>query len=355
MNAHQKSSMLVIVYDSVTNSVFESQVYAPLIAMHEAGIAKEITIATFESNPAAAGRAIGPLKHPAIRFLVLKRLPLVSRATLLLAAAQLFAVTRDRTYTVVRARGPLAGVIGQWLGWFFWLTGKRTRLVVQARGLCAEEFRFACEQQELTPGKRLIAWWRKRLFKAIERRAYAWDAATIIEAVSAPLASHLEQTYASNPERIVIAAYDGVPSLPPAYIAVQKAKMHAVLGIPPQRTVFCYSGSCKPWQCAEETIAWFEKEIATGVDGHLVIFSQDTEAFKRLVAQHGLPADRVVVHAVAPSQLLDYLCVADVGILLRKPDIVNWVSRPTKLLEYQAVGLKIVHNNTIGILATRSS
>jgi len=42
-----------------------------------------------------------------------------------------------------------------------------------------------------------------------------------------------------------------------------------------------------------------------------------------------------------------YLAAADYGLLFRHKDIINWVSRPTKMLEYQAVGLKIIHNNTI--------
>jgi len=34
-------------------------------------------------------------------------------------------------------------------------------------------------------------------------------------------------------------------------------------------------------------------------------------------------------------------------MLFREQTIVNWTSRPTKLLEYQAVGLEVVHNNTV--------
>jgi hypothetical protein len=46
-----------------------------------------------------------------------------------------------------------------------------------------------------------------------------------------------------------------------------------------------------------------------------------------------------------------YLAAADIGIIFRKPHIINWISRPTKILEYQAVGLKIIHNNTVAMLA----
>ena len=40
-------------------------------------------------------------------------------------------------------------------------------------------------------------------------------------------------------------------------------------------------------------------------------------------------------------------------MLVREKDIINCVSRPTKMLEYQSAGLKIVHNNTVAWLASQ--
>ena len=83
----------------------------------------------------------------------------------------------------------------------------------------------------------------------------------------------------------------------------------------------------------------------------LLILSQDAVAFQSLFARYAVPAERVRLLSVKPADLLRYLCAADAGMLLRQPDVVNWVSRPTKLLEYQAVGLHIIHNGTIAMLA----
>jgi len=67
-----------------------------------------------------------------------------------------------------------------------------------------------------------------------------------------------------------------------------------------------------------------------------------------------LPKDSYLLLSVKPNNLHKYLAACDVGLLFREKDIINWVSRPTKMLEYQSVGLKIEHNNTIAWLANQS-
>ena len=59
------------------------------------------------------------------------------------------------------------------------------------------------------------------------------------------------------------------------------------------------------------------------------------------------------ITTISHADIYRYLAAADAGIVLRESHPINWVSRPTKILEYQAAGLAIVHNNTIGYI-TRS-
>ncbi|MFH1832527.1 MAG: hypothetical protein ABH827_07080, partial [bacterium] len=70
---------------------------------------------------------------------------------------------------------------------------------------------------------------------------------------------------------------------------------------------------------------------------------------------HNLPKTAYKIISVRQEQLYEYLSCANFGFLLREEDIINWVSRPTKMLEYQAVGLKIIHNNTIAWLTEDNS
>jgi hypothetical protein len=62
-----------------------------------------------------------------------------------------------------------------------------------------------------------------------------------------------------------------------------------------------------------------------------------------------------VVRNVPHGMIYRYLAACDIGLIFREPHLINWTSRPTKVLEYQAAGLEIVHNNTIDFLQTKQT
>ncbi len=354
MNNQQKQHLLVVVYDSVTNSVFESQVFVPLVRMVTDGQVKQITLVTFEAA-LSIEKKLACFNHPAITFIICKRAPLLGIWSLSLAAVQLTLAVDFKIIDTVRARGPLAGLIAKkavrWQRFFG--ARKALPLTLQARGLCAEEHRFSSEQQGLSFGKKMVAHWRQQLYGAIERRAYRKAKGVFVEAVSEALGDYLQEHYATPPRAIILAQHDLVEMLDQHTIAGYRLQVRALLKIPQDAYVYCYSGSCKPWQCAEETVQFFMAELEQNKQVFLLILSQDISQFQKILVKHRVPTEHVCLLAVQPAQLLRYLCAADAGMLLRKPDVVNWVSRPTKLLEYQAVGLRVVHNNTIGLLAKK--
>ncbi len=79
----------------------------------------------------------------------------------------------------------------------------------------------------------------------------------------------------------------------------------------------------------------------------LVILTQDKQEFEHLVEKYQLPPDAYRIYTVPHVRMYEYLAACNIGMLFREKTIVNWTSRPTKLLEYQAVGLEVVHNNTV--------
>ena len=341
MNDH----LLMVVYDSVTNSVFESQVFVPLVRMVKGGEAARVTLVTFECDLNIKNK-LSAFTHPAITFIVLKRYPLLGIWSLRFAAKALRTLM-GQDLSGVRARGPLAGLIVKY-------AGLRVPLVIQARGLCTEEYRFTSEQKKLSWFQKIVVAWRTKLYDKIEQEAYQQAPRVMIEAVSEALGEHLQKQYATPASMITLAQHDLVEMLPADFIVARRKEIRSLLKIPADAYVFCYSGSCKPWQCAEETVQFFAQEAKVNQQAFFLILSQDVAAFQALQVQYQLPAERVCLLAVKPIELLRYLCAADAGMLLRKPDVVNWVSRPTKLLEYQAVGLRVVHNGTIGMLARKT-
>jgi hypothetical protein len=347
----ENKHLLVVLYDSVTNSVFESQVVAPIIKMQNTGRVGQITLVTFEADKKRAQHVLSRLGlMEQATVIILKRLPLVGFGSLILSTVQLCWAIRGKLFDLVRARGPFAGFLIRGLLKLGHKSLAGAEIVLQARGLCAEEYRFVCEQKKQSWLRRLVDAWRCRLFTRIEKWAYAAHNTITIEAVSKPLIDFLCARYKTNVVCCTVAQYDLLEAWPEEKVDVQRSLMRLKLGIKTDARVYCYSGSCKPWQCAPETIAWFAQEAKHEPQAFLVVFSQDVADFQALANQYHLPKDRFLIQAVLPAQLLDYLCVADVGILLRKSDVVNWVSRPTKLLEYQALGLEVMHNGTIGML-----
>ncbi len=354
MNTQQAQHLLAVIYDSVTNSVFESQVFVPLVRMLDRGEITHVTLVTFEADVTIKHR-LGALHHPAITIIVLKRYPLVGTWSLRLASWQLIISLDLASIDAIRARGSLAGLIAKHVIslWKQWYRSQTIPLTIQARGLCAEEYRFTSEQKVLSRAQKIVIAWRIKLYDIIERKSYRAATGVTIEVVSNTLGKHLQKQYITPATMITLAQHDLVEIVPPDLIARQRADIRALLTIPTDAYVFCYSGSCKPWQCAEETVLFFASEARKNAKAFFLILSQDIIAFQQLLNKYQIQPERIRLLTVKPAQLLTYLCAADAGMLLRKADVVNWVSRPTKLLEYQAVRLKIIHNNTVGQLANK--
>jgi hypothetical protein len=99
---------------------------------------------------------------------------------------------------------------------------------------------------------------------------------------------------------------------------------------------------------------YFKQQQLSKPHALLLVLTPDAFIFKQLLAEENIPAAHYRICTVAHQQMYHYLAAADIGLLFREPHLLNWVSRPTKALEYRAVGLQIIHNNTIGFLANKN-
>ncbi len=328
-----------ILYDSVTNSVFESQVLTPAIKQLEKNKNPVTTIISFERNINQAKKILKHLKLPNnLKIILNPRWYFFGTFSLWLAAKQVCHKLHTIKPISIIARGPLAGWIALNI---LQRTSPKPSLTIQARGLASEEYHFAHKVSWKNPAR----WLMYKILNDIEQSVYG--KAKTIEAVSKALKSYLVQTFKASPQAICIAK-DDIPSR----ISTEKQKewrneIRKTLKINSEQTVYCYSGSAKPWQCAQETIEFFAQQLKKDKNVILLILSRNTKVFSDYLAANNIPQKSYRLLSVQPVKLIQYLCSADFGILLRKPHIINWVSRPTKALEYQAAGLKIIHNNTI--------
>lgn len=339
---------VVVLYDSITNSVFESQVAQPFSERYPEY--SSITLVSFEQKNCDA--LINKLqeKYSKLNFVVYKRSRFFGKASLLLCALKLRLILRTFVDYDLYARGPHAGLIAQWAR-----TKNCKKLTVQARGLLAQEYVYAKKfNAKINVSRaynfflRIFIALRAGQYYRLEKHAYTMRDCSI-EAVSPALKEYLLREYGAVANSISIAEKD----IPVTIQSEQKKQwlyeIRKHLGIGDNYSVYCYNGSAKPWQCADETIDYFRN--LTTSEKFLLILTQEPESFKLLLVDAGIQPTHYALITVENSVVLyKYLSACDYGLVFRANHIVNWVSRPTKVLEYQAAGLKIIHNNTIAIL-----
>ena len=333
MSTNQKQ-LFYILYDSITNSVFESQVLAPLIKQKEADPELSITIISFEKDA-----HLTPPTVDGITFKIGKRGPFLCNLSLWPAARELKRIVAPYAQYEIVARGPFAGYIALKAA-----TKNCTHITVQARGLVAQEYLYT---QQITQRQLLVAPIRYLLFHQLEKQVYGTSQQNVtIEAVSDALKEHLVKKYNVDAERITLAHDDLPEPLIKAERLAYRGAIRSQLGIDLSALVFCYNGSYKPWQCPNETIAYFAQELTKDPEAFLLILTPDVDAFKKL-CEAELPEHAYHVCSVSQEELPVYVAACDVGLLFRHQHIINWVARPTKLLDYHQAGLTIVHNNTV--------
>ena len=367
-----------VLYDGITNSVFVSQVLQPILNLLKENNNIEITLVSFEKKRPSNKTLIELIPaHDRLNFILCRRLPFYGKSSLKLAIYQLKNLFKIIGAHKIISRGPLAGWIS--LQTVKQILSEETfnvkeknsekkyqintniKLITQARGLCAEEYRFSTQEnsEETFNVKEnfIIKKIRKSIynqFNQIEKEVYRKDSKLsfikTIESVSPALKEYLISNFNASKTQITIAKRD----LPQNINEKEKQKWRKLtrnkLNIKEDQSVYCYSGSYKPWQCIPEIIEYFCKQYEKNNKSFLLMLSPDKTKLNKFLKKNKIPKTNYAILSVKPGDLYKYMAAGDIGLLFREKDIINWVSRPTKMLEYQASGLKIVHNQTIAWL-----
>lgn len=337
--------LICVVYDSVTNPVFIGQVLTPLLNKLHKKKEENVDIISFEKDIAHAQELLATFPvHENLQITLLPQKNFLTTLSLSPAIKALRAhVAPYSTYRLI-ARGPFAGYIcNKALSPIACLS-----LIIQARGALAEEYAYTNKANST-----MLTRMRTKQYASLERTVYGragTRAITALEAVSPALQDYLIKTYDADPRRITIARSDIPATFAPATRGTWKKAVRKELGIDTKAHVYCYNGSLKPWQCPEMVIEFFKKQHEKDENSFLLVLTQDKEQYEQLLSDSGIASERFCVMTVAHNDVYRYLSACDTGLLFREKNIMNWVARPTKMLEYQAAGLAIEHNNTIAWL-----
>jgi hypothetical protein len=337
--------LIFVLYDGINNSVFHSQVLIPL-QERARNNAQPIHMVSFERQIPNTDF----MKGTTITLHTLKRLPFLGRLSMWHSTYLLRNFLKQFPSYELMARGPLAGFLCSRIA----EQGTCTKLTIQARGLLAEEYSYT-HNSFPTFVHRWWHTWRRNGLASIEQSVYGkkeHKVPTTIETVSTGLKEYLITTFKTDATSIRVSIGD-IPEIIDEHTkALWRSRAREELGIPQDMQVYCYNGSVKAWQCPDMTIAFFKEMLAKEPRSFLLLLTQDRKPFLSLLKQAGIPESHYRLMNVPHSDIYYYLAACDMGIIFRKPSIINWVSRPTKVLEYRATRLKIMHNNTIHMLSS---
>lgn len=239
----------------------------------------------------------------------------------------------------VIARGPIAGYIA--------IKAGLKNITVQARGVLTEEYQLAHANDKLI--KKLISNFRENYYRKIEVCVYT-NRSIKIEAVSEALRNFLCQRYKAVFDNIYIAELDIPQAIEPAKLTEWKLETRSKLNFQSNEYVICYSGSVKPWQHPKDLVPFLKNQLNEKSRSRLIILTDNILEFEIHLEKENVEKNRYVVTSCNHSEVYKYLAAANAGVIFRDKHIVNWVSRPTKALEYQAAGLEVIHNGTVDFL-----
>jgi hypothetical protein len=340
-----KKSVVCVIFDSIQNSVFKSQVLEPLINNYTE---HNITVVSFERYiPSAEIIKALEQEYTQVKFILYKRLPIITELSLIGPLIKLKKHLKNLPEYILVARGPLAGLISLRIYNKLYCT----KLIIQARGLLAAEYSYSTQDSKKL--KKLWHLFRFHDLLSLEKKAYKLNKIKTnnnikIEAVSNALAEYLETIFNTPRELITIAQHDIPQVIESAQINRWRKETRSELNISESAIVYCYNGSAKAWQCPKQVIEFFK--LQESQDKFLLILTQDANIFSNLLKEAQLESNLYLIKSVEHEQIYKYLAACDIGLIFREAHLLNWISRPTKVLEYKSVGLKIIHNNTVKCL-----
>ncbi|MFC1841562.1 hypothetical protein ACFLYA_00655 [Candidatus Dependentiae bacterium] len=344
----KNKTLIFVLHDGIGNSVFEGQVLAPIEKKIKNNSLEKAIFISFEKKLINYKK----FKSKNIFFIFLRKYPFLGELSLLPSIWALRKILKQYDNYQIIARGPIAG----------WLCAKTidfkmcTHFTIQARGLLAEEYAYAHKDKK-NMIKKLVHAIRSWQFKNLEKKIYSIASKlpkTNIEAVSCAMKAHLHKNFKAKISNITVATDDIPDKIEKNKVLQWRAEIRKDLHIAHNAHVYCYNGSVKPWQCPQMVVDFFSSKIKHNNKSFLLVLTQDTQQFEAIMQKANIPKHNYVIKRVAHHNIYNYLAAADYGIIFRKNNIVNWVARPTKILEYNAAGLEIIHNNTVGFLKNQA-
>ncbi len=361
---------LCIIYDSIINSVFDSQIWNPLVKKARENPSQQFELISFEKYPEKIQEKLilmEKAKQSNITITVVERFGFFGVISFWPLISFLTSKFRSEKIDNVFCRGLFAGFIvlnalqkctdkleitsydedgpvweAQECNW------PEGKIEIYTPGIASEEFALLHQGQK---------GWKKYLYFVAQKMIHFMELETFRQAIS--LQDQIKISFSCPTtamkeywqEQEVAVYWNVINAGQEALIAKNKVaqylKIRQELGLDPSTNIYAYSGSLHPWQNFEECIDLFMFR-SKNTNAHLLalIVQSDLEAARQIL-QDKVPQHQYTLLSLPHHMVHEYLLACDFGILLRDDNVVNWTSKPIKALEYKNAGLVVVHNATV--------
>lgn len=219
----------------------------------------------------------------------------------------------------------------------------RVRLVFDIRGFMPEEY--------VDAGVWRANGFLYRLTKRVEQRLFAAADAFVVLTERARrhlFADRRDADARGRPIAVIPCCVDLEDFVTPDAMHVARAK--AALGVA-GRPVYVYAGQLGGWYLDDALVAFLARARARCPATFAMVLTPSPAAgLERKLAGRGFEDKSLLVRAVGPEEVPEYLLAGDVGLSFIKPCFSKISSSPTKIGEYLAAGLPIVSTAGIGDL-----
>ena len=338
------------VYTEGVSSVFASQVLARMPALAD-DVDQEVVV-------------LAPVGH------LLRKAMRVRNQEMVRLARETFSVKLSHIYTAPTRLAHLSSPVGRLKKWLARHVRSRDPIVLHCRnammawmGIQARDqglpirVIYDCRGVEVDeyPGNfdldtAAIATWPAAMrqqyesLKTAEARAFV--NADGVLCVADAMLRHFAEIYPamSNNTGVVPCCVD-VPGF--AAAASCRDQSRKKLGLD-DRFVVTYLGSLAWYQLPHESLRIFRMIRELIPNAHFLAITTDPDAMHAALNDAAIAAELATVVSVSPSEVPEYLAAADVGLLLREPNIVNKVASPVKFGEYLASGTPVIIGEGVG-------
>jgi len=305
-------TLVYVIYDSILNSVFQGQVYQPLMKRMADKSISTVYLISFEPITFTEEQIRNIIEpHEKLKVITLKRNTFITASLLFPEIRKLKKQLASLENYEIFARGPLAGLIANRT----LEPEKCSHMITQARGLLAEEYKHVHKDK-----KGIFSFmhhWRTKQYKKVEKLVFKGEQVIKnhkIEVVTDALKDYLVKTYHTNSDKCFLARDDVPAKIDKEKIRSWKFEIREKINIPLDAYVYCFSGAVKSWQCPELVIDFFKKKYEEDSRNFLLVLTFDVDNFKMLLKKL-LPKHSYHVTSVSHENIYRFMAAADKGLV----------------------------------------